>query len=150
MLRIGSIVWGVRDLPRAVEFWSAALDYRLRREPDDDWAILVPREGVGVQLALSVVSSDKAKRHHLDLYAVDQAAEVERLLALGASRVAWQYEPGADYVVLADPDGNRFCVIQVDEFPAWLSGAVQIGKNKAADKGSKATQLTVRSGDLKS
>lgn len=111
MLRIGSVVWGVRDLPRAIQFWSAALDYRLRNEPDDDWAVLLPREGVGVQLALKLVTSERARRHHLDLYAENQAAEVERLLALGASRPEWNDPPGADYVVLSDPDGNRFCVI---------------------------------------
>lgn len=126
MLRIGSVVWGVRDLPRAIQFWSAALDYRLRNEPDDDWAVLVPREGVGVQLALKLVTSERARRHHLDLYAENQAAEVERLLALGASRPEWNDPPGADYVVLSDPDGNRFCVIQVSELPEWLSGVVQV------------------------
>ncbi|BDP42364.1 hypothetical protein DAETH_23330 [Deinococcus aetherius] len=114
MLKIGSIVWGVRDVPRAIAFWTQALDYRLRNEPDEDWAVLVPREGPGVQLALDLIDSDKARRHHLDLYASDQAAEVERLLALGATRVDWRYEQGADYVVLADPDGNRFCVVQKD------------------------------------
>ncbi|EYB66888.1 hypothetical protein DEIPH_ctg064orf0057 [Deinococcus phoenicis] len=115
MLGIGSIVWGVQDLPRAITFWTQALNYQLRDEPDDDWAVLVPREGHGVQLALKLVTSQKAKRHHLDLYAGDQAAEVERLLALGAGQVDWRYEPGADYVVLADPDGNRFCVVQKGE-----------------------------------
>lgn len=120
MLTIGSIVWGVRDLPRAIRFWSAALDYELRNAPDDDWAVLKPRSGVGAQLALKLVTSEKARRHHLDLYASDQAAEVTRLLALGATRPDWNYEPGADYVVLADPDGNRFCVVEVLELPAWL------------------------------
>jgi catechol 2,3-dioxygenase-like lactoylglutathione lyase family enzyme len=115
MLRIGSVVWGVRDLPRAVGFWSEALGYRLAREPSEDWAVLVPREGPGLQLSLKLVTSDAHthRRHHLDLFAADQAAEVERLLGLGAERVDWRYEPGADYVVLADPDGNRFCVVQV-------------------------------------
>lgn len=112
MLTIGSIVWGVRDLPRAIAFWSQALGYRLRNEPDDDWAVLVPMAGPGVQLALSLVSSERARRHHLDLYADDQAAEVERLLALGATRAEWRYPPDADYVVLSDPDGNNFCVVQ--------------------------------------
>lgn len=120
MLKIGSVVWGVCDLPRAIAFWSAALNYRLRNEPDDDWAVLVPRQGHGVQLALKLVTSGRARRHHLDLYAPDQAAEVERLLALGATRVDWNYAPGADFVVLADPDGNRFCVIQKEEMPEWL------------------------------
>jgi hypothetical protein len=85
----------------------------LRREPDVDFAILVPKEGEGVQLSLNKVASAKPKRHHLDLFAENQAGEVERLLNLGATRVEWNYEPGADYVVLADPDGNTFCIVQV-------------------------------------
>jgi catechol 2,3-dioxygenase-like lactoylglutathione lyase family enzyme len=114
MLRIGSIVWGVRNVQRAIEFWSAALEYKPLREPSSDWAILVPREGSGPQLAITLVSSDASnhQRHHLDLYATDETAEVERLLALGAQRVVWRYPENADYIVLADPDGNKFCVVQ--------------------------------------
>jgi catechol 2,3-dioxygenase-like lactoylglutathione lyase family enzyme len=114
MLRIGSIVWGVRDVPRAIAFWSAALDYRPLREPSPDWAILIPRNGAGPQLAITVVTSQAQdhQRHHLDLYATDADAEVDRLLGLGATRVDWRYPPGADYVVLADPDGNTFCVVE--------------------------------------
>lgn len=52
---------------------------------------------------------------HLDLYAgdaADQQAEVERLVGLGATVVDWDlYPPDPDFVVLADPDGNRLCVI---------------------------------------
>ena len=114
MLRIGSIVWGVRDVPGAIRFWSEALRYRPLRPPSEDWAILVPADGEGQQMAITLVSSDPQthQRHHLDLYASDRAAEVERLLGLGASRVDWRYPEGADYVVLADPDGNTFCVVQ--------------------------------------
>ncbi len=117
MLKIGSIVWGVRDVPRAIRFWSAALRYRLLREPDDTWAILVPETGPGPQLAIKLVSSaaEQHQRHHLDLYADNQATEVERLVGLGAQRVDWRYEADADYVVLADEDGNRFCVIQKND-----------------------------------
>ena len=114
MLRIGSIVWGVQDVARAIRFWSAALDYVLLREPSPDWAILVPRGGGGPQLAISLVTSraEDHQRHHLDLYAEDAGAEVERLIGLGASAVAWRYPSGADYIVLADPDGNTFCVVE--------------------------------------
>lgn len=113
MLTIGSIVWGVRDLRRGIDFWCRALGYAPRHEPDDDWVILAPREGDGVQLALSLVSASARarRRHHLDLYADDQEAEVARLVRLGARRVDWDYEDDADYVVLEDPDGNRFCVV---------------------------------------
>lgn len=113
MLKIGSIVRGVRDVPRAIDFWSQALDYRPLREPSSDWAILVPRAGQGPQFAITLVTSDAKdhQRHHLDLYADDSAAEIERLTRLGATRVQLRYPPGADYVVLADPDGGTFCVI---------------------------------------
>lgn len=114
MLKIGAIVWGVRDLQRSIKFWSEALDYKLRREPDADFAILIPTAGEGIQLSLNAaVTSPKPKRHHIDLFTQDQEKEVARLLKLGATRVEWRYEPGADYVVLADPDGNTFCVVQV-------------------------------------
>lgn len=136
MLRIGSVVWGVKDLPRAIAFWTQVLNYQLRREPEDDWAILVPREGVGVQLALSVVSSAKPRRHHLDLYAEDQAAEVERLLALGAARAEWRYPPGADFVVLTDPDGNNFCVVEVEAMPAWLA-SVHVRQDETTAEGDE-------------
>jgi predicted enzyme related to lactoylglutathione lyase len=55
-------------------------------------------------------------RIHLDLYAQDQPAEVERLVGLGATRVEWKRRPAdADYVILADPEGNRFCVVDASE-----------------------------------
>ena len=115
MLSIGSLVWGVNDLHRGIRFWSDALDYTLLREPSVDWAILVPRDGEGQQLAISVVHDPAStrRRHHLDLYADDQHAEVQRLIGVGATTVdEWRYEDDADYVVLEDPDGNRFCVVQ--------------------------------------
>jgi catechol 2,3-dioxygenase-like lactoylglutathione lyase family enzyme len=114
MATIGSVVWGVRDIPRAIEFWAAALDYELLRPPDDDWAVLQPHEGQeGIQLSLKLTNSDGPHRHHLDLFSDDQAADVERFLELGADPVDWEYEADADYVVLSDPDGNRFCIVQV-------------------------------------
>ena len=48
----------------------------------------------------------------MDLFTDNLEAEVERLIALGATRKAWRYPPGADYIVLQDPDGNPFCVVQ--------------------------------------
>lgn len=118
-LRVGSVVVNVSDVPRATQFWSAALDYEPRYEPEPDWVILQPREGNGpnVSLNLGTTSPDPVPHVHLDLYATDQAAEVERLVGLGASRVEdWPYpdEP-VDYVVLADPDGNRFCVVDASQ-----------------------------------
>lgn len=119
MLRIGTTVMGVEDLGRAAAFWTEALDYLPKREiqDGDDFVILVPASGSGAHLALDV-SQTPVQQHprvHVDLYAgdaADQAAEVERLIALGATRVDWDlYPEDPDFVVLADTEGNRFCVI---------------------------------------
>ena len=114
MIRVGSIVLRVDDLQRQTEFWAAALDYVPREDPSDDFMLLRPRDGVGPNLSLDRVRStvQVPPRIHLDLYAEDQAAEVERLKALGATEVHWDKRPpDADYVILADPEGNRFCVV---------------------------------------
>ena len=114
MIVVGSIVIRVDDLPRQVEFWTKALDY-VRRETDpDDFALLRPRSGNGPNISLDRVRSSVQvpPRIHLDLYAKDQAAEVERLKRLGATEVHWAKRPlDADYVIMADPEGNRFCVV---------------------------------------
>lgn len=113
-LTIGSIVWGVIDLKRAQHFWMKALDYIVASEYfDDTWVILRPRVGRGVQLTLSKITSDRPKRHHLDLYAHDREKEVSRLLELGATRKNWDYPEESDYTVLIDPEGNPFCVVQI-------------------------------------
>jgi predicted enzyme related to lactoylglutathione lyase len=114
MLTIGSIVIRVDNLERQMSFWRAALDYEPRREPEDGFVILQPPGGAGTCISLDRVPApvQVPPRLHLDLYADDQAAEVERLLALGATRVHWDKQPAdADYVILADPEGNRFCVV---------------------------------------
>jgi len=113
MLRIGSTVLGVADVRRAAEFWGRALGYVPRDSVGSRWAVLTPPDGVGqnISLMLSSTPVQEAPRVHLDLYARNAAEEVERLLSLGASRVDWEYPPDPDFVVLADTEGNRFCVI---------------------------------------
>jgi predicted enzyme related to lactoylglutathione lyase len=115
MIRVGSIVLRVDDLRRQTEFCAAALDYVPRDAPsDDDFSLLRPKDGVGTNLSLDRVRStvQVPPRIHLDLYAEDQVAEVQRLIGLGATEVHWDKRPpDADYVILADPEGNRFCVV---------------------------------------
>ena len=114
MLRIGSIVIRVDDVDRETDFWTAALDYVARDEDDDGFRLLRPRNGDGPNVSLDRVTAGPRvpPRIHLDLYAADQAAEVRRLIGLGAREVHWDKRPAdADYVILEDPEGNRFCVI---------------------------------------
>lgn len=117
MLSIGSVVIGVSDVRRASAFWMQALGYVPREPGDDTWVVLVPTRGPGAQLSLGLSDTpvQEHPRVHLDLYAgdaADQAAEVERLVSLGARRVGWDlYPDDPDFVVLEDTEGNRFCVI---------------------------------------
>ena len=115
---MGSIVIRVDDVARQTAFWTAALDYVPRDGAADDFVLLRPRTSSGPNVSLDRVRSavHLPPRIHLDLYAGDQAAEVERLIALGASRVEWKKRPpDADYVILQDPEGNRFCVVDASD-----------------------------------
>jgi catechol 2,3-dioxygenase-like lactoylglutathione lyase family enzyme len=103
----GSVVLNVSDLGRAAEFWRQALGYV--SQPDKP-EFLAPAAGAGPRLHL-----DESDQTHLDLWVdretSDVQAEVDRLVSLGARRVEWTYPDGADFVVLADTEGNLFCVI---------------------------------------
>ncbi|NYF18153.1 catechol 2,3-dioxygenase-like lactoylglutathione lyase family enzyme [Microbacterium sp. AK009] len=114
MLTVGSIVIRVDDLDAQIAFWTQALDYEVREPRDVDFALLRPRSGPGPNVSLDAVPAPRAlpPKIHLDLYAEDQAAEVARLTALGARVVPWDRMPeDADFVIMEDPEGVRFCVI---------------------------------------
>jgi catechol 2,3-dioxygenase-like lactoylglutathione lyase family enzyme len=120
VLRLGVVVLGVSDVQRAAEFWSAALGYRLRQDGFGGWAnVLVPPDGAGAAIALqrSETPPRDRPRMHFDLQVAslaEQEAEAGRLVALGAQRVDWRsYPDDPDFVVLADPDGNRFCIVDL-------------------------------------
>jgi len=118
MMSIGMVVLGATDMGRAIGFWSQALGYELREGgAGADWSSLTPAGGLGTGLGLQQTTTlaEKHPRVHLDLYVADaaeQAAEIERLMSLGAERVDWDlYPEDPDFVVLADPEGNRFCIV---------------------------------------
>ena len=102
-----AVVLKVEDARRAAGFWTAALGYRADPDAPD---FLIPSGGNGVRIHL-----DERDRTHLDLWldrsTSDLETEVDRLVALGADRVEWTYPDDADFVVLADTEGNLFCVI---------------------------------------
>ncbi|MEU9020647.1 VOC family protein [Actinomadura sp. NPDC048394] len=113
------------DLARAVAFWTAALDLVSAPEwGSPTWRTLNHADGSGRALGLmrSESPAEPRPRLHLDLFvdsAAEQEAEVERLVGLGASRVDWDlYPPDPDFVVLADPDGNVFCVVDLSHAPS--------------------------------
>lgn len=109
---------GADDVARAVGFWSSTLGYDVVEFPDSDdgFTILVPPDRIGTRLALhrSVAPLQERPRVHLDLIVdspAEQSAEIDRLIDLGATRVRWDYPDDPDFVVLADSEGNRFCIV---------------------------------------
>jgi catechol 2,3-dioxygenase-like lactoylglutathione lyase family enzyme len=112
---VGSIVIRCRRFEEMLAFWTAALGYAERAPPDDGWVILRDPTGRGPNISLDRVEQPpplgEMSRVHLDLYTDDGPGEVERLLALGATRYEREYSGDEDFVVLVDPDGNRFCVV---------------------------------------
>ncbi|MDG6929079.1 MAG: VOC family protein [Nitrososphaerota archaeon] len=112
-LRLGSIVIDCIDFDKMLAFWREALHYVTRGPPGDGWAILRDPDGRNANVSLNRDSERAVGRNwlHFDLYTDDQEGEVERLLGMGAKRHPQTYEPGDDFVVLEDPDGNLFCVV---------------------------------------
>jgi Glyoxalase-like domain len=102
-----ALVLHVADRARASTFWIQALGYQPSPGNPD---FLLPTAGGGLRLHL-----DETDKTHLDLWldraTSDLETEVARLIALGATRVEWEYPEDADFVVLADTEGNLFCVI---------------------------------------
>jgi catechol 2,3-dioxygenase-like lactoylglutathione lyase family enzyme len=117
-MKIGSIVVRCYEFDRMLAFWQEALQYVPREPVDNGWVVLCDPGGRGPNISLEKVPEPfgpigKTSRVHLDLYTDDQEGEVERLIGLGATRYPRRYSPGEDFVVLEDPDGNRFCVVQI-------------------------------------
>ena len=125
MLSIGVVALGVGDVGRAAAFWCEALGYEIRTDGFGGWAAVLtpPAGGAGTKIALqrNETPPQDHPRLHLDLHvssAAEQTAEAARLMALGAERVGWDsYPDDPDFIVLADPDGNRFCIVDLSHGP---------------------------------
>ncbi len=113
-MKIGSIVVHCHAFDRMVSFWQGALGYVPREPARGGWVVLRDPSGRGPNMSFQAREQRRKSRSwlHLDLYTDNRDAEVERLVSLGASRYPWRYRPQADFVVLQDPDGNLFCVVQ--------------------------------------
>ncbi len=117
-MHVGSVVIDCNDFSAMLAFWQEALGYVPKYPPkQDDWALLIDPRGESVNVGLQCVPEKRIgkNRLHLDLYAEYPDAEVERLINLGAKRFDRVPEPGEDFVVLEDPEGNLFCVVDVRE-----------------------------------
>jgi predicted enzyme related to lactoylglutathione lyase len=111
-IRLGSTVINCVDIDLMTRFWTQVLDLTASSlAPDDDFRVLRgDRVNVSLQLAQTPVSA--RDQMHLDLYSDDSAAEVDRIIGLGAHFVRVGDDPDDDFVVLSDPEGNEFCICQ--------------------------------------
>lgn len=115
-LVIQSVIVDSHDPSALASFWEAALGWRRTYEKEDEVVLEPPehslQDGVAPDLLFGLSPDGKVgkNRLHLDLRPDDQAAEVERLLALGAT-LADIGQSDVPWVVMADPEGNEFCVL---------------------------------------
>ena len=117
-LRIQCMNFDTTDPARLATFWQEALGWRRTYEKADEVVLEPPagskEDGIVPDLLFLKVPEDKATKNrlHIDLRPEDQSVEVARLEALGATRVDVGQGPDASWVVMADPDGNEFCVLR--------------------------------------
>ena len=115
-LYVNSLTVDARDPALLARFWADALEWPILFEAPDE-VMIAPfddRKPAGVHPILFNRNDDPKtvkNRWHFDLAPTDQAAEVARLEGLGARR-ADIGQGDVDWVVMADPEGNEFCVLR--------------------------------------
>lgn len=117
-LRIQCVDVDCADPAVVADFWQAALGWRRTHEEPDEIVLEPPagspQDGVAPDLLFIRVPDPTPgkNRLHFDLRPDDQEAEVERLLSLGARRASIGQDDDVSWVVMADPEGNVFCVLR--------------------------------------
>jgi predicted enzyme related to lactoylglutathione lyase len=117
-VRLHHIVIDAHDLPRLARFWAQALGWQVLSERDRE-IVIGPDEYAVVGMCFMPAGDTKIvkNRVHVDLTsaAEDRTEEIDRLLALGARRAGIGQTGTESWTVLADPEGNEFCVVRPKE-----------------------------------
>jgi hypothetical protein len=117
-IRWQSVCIDSQDPGPLARWWAELLGWRITLDEDDEVALEPPEgspeDGVSPDLWFARVPEAKAvkNRLHIDLRPDDQSAEVARAEAMGARRVDVGQGPAVSWVVLADPEGNEFCILR--------------------------------------
>ncbi|GAB2783569.1 VOC family protein [Amycolatopsis magusensis] len=111
-VQLGAVTIDCADPRKLAEFWTEALGSEVVVDHGGEYLLLTPASPDGVMIGLQRVEQprDGKSRVHLDLRTEDRAAEVKRLVALGAKEVEEHHIPGLAWTVLTDPEDNVFCV----------------------------------------
>jgi catechol 2,3-dioxygenase-like lactoylglutathione lyase family enzyme len=112
-MQMGGVTIDCASPQELAEFWSAALGVTDVQD-HGEYVLLATN---GAYLGLQLVPEERAgkNRVHLDFHTDDRAAEVARLIGLGATEVEQHAIPGLAWTVLRDPEGNEFCVGSLSE-----------------------------------
>ena len=117
-IRVQCLCIDSNDPNKLASFWTDVLGWRRTYDTDDEVVLEPPKgspeDGVAPDLLFLRVPEEKSAKNrlHLDLRPDDQDAEVRRVEGLGARRVSVGQGADASWVVLADPEGNEFCVLR--------------------------------------
>ena len=116
-IRIQCVVIDAHDLELEARFWADGLRWRITVRSVEEWCVEPPEGSPAVDVAPDLlfvrVPDGKVTKNrlHLDLRPDDQTAQVRRFLELGASRADIGQPDDVPWVVMADPEGNEFCIL---------------------------------------
>lgn len=121
-LKVEQVTIDSADPARLAAFYKEMLGYEETGSElgrGEDWVEIAPPGGGATPLLFLEVHDDKRvkNRVHLDLRPEDQGAEVERALSLGATTIDIGQGADKSWVVLADPEGNEFCILKGEQPP---------------------------------
>ena len=111
-----ALCFDANDPAGLARFWAGVLGWEIADDPDDVIALL-PNDDTGFRLDFSLTEEQKAGPNQMHLHLTstsleDQQQTVARSLGLGARHIDIGQRPEEGHVVLADPEGNEFCVIE--------------------------------------
>lgn len=110
-VRLGNVTFDCVDPVAVSEFWAAVLEKKIDPDGTEHFRSIGRKTGSPAYLFVEVPEAKHGKnRVHIDLRTDDLEAEVERLTGLGATVVEEHHEWGFAWTVLADVEGNEFCV----------------------------------------
>lgn len=116
--RLDTLTFDCADPVAVATFWGAVLGFDLDEDSDEEGAYIADRSGATRGLFFQPVPEPKVAKNrvHLDLRpSGSMAAEVERLLGLGATVVGRVDVEGSFWTVMQDPEGNELCVLRGPE-----------------------------------
>jgi predicted enzyme related to lactoylglutathione lyase len=116
VITVGSVVINVRDYELQKSFWGAVLGSDVAQEFAPWFVWFVPQHEGGVSVALQTVEepTEGPRRLHLDTTVPDIASARDRIIELGGSHLDDREMGGFHWTVMADPEGNEFCIAASD------------------------------------